>query len=149
MIRKPRPRKEREPDEFASHTPPSASDLWRSDGKARLTVPVQQPKDEPVRHEGYRRLVAALPCCLCGIEGFSQAAHGPSLGRGIKATDVETFALCADRPLTVGCHSQFDRYALWGAEMRRTMAEKWARETRAQIKADGNWPANLPAWEDD
>lgn len=39
-------------------------------------------KSAPVRNEAYRRAVASLPCCICGVPGYSQAAHG-SAGKGM------------------------------------------------------------------
>ena len=104
----------------------------RSDGAARMSVPV--PKAAPVRDEAYRRLVAALPCIHCGIAGRSQAAHGPALGRGIKASDLETFPLCADAPGRTGCHTAFDQYVLFDAEERRKMAALWAEQTRRLLR---------------
>ena len=43
------------------------------------------PKAAPVRSEAYRRAVATLPCAICGVHGYSQAAHGSEgKGMGIK-----------------------------------------------------------------
>ena len=94
------------------------------------------PKTRPVRDEAYRRLVAALPCVSCGAHGRSQAAHGPSLGRGIKASDMECFPLCADGPGRVGCHSRFDQYRLADRAERPSLAQRWAEQTRLQIKGE-------------
>ncbi len=93
----------------------------------------QHPKDAPVRDEAYRRLVAALPCIACGKRGRSQAAHGPALGRGIKASDLELFPLCADELGAPGCHTLFDQYVLFDATQRRDMAALWATQTRARL----------------
>lgn len=93
------------------------------------------PKDAPARDDAYRRLVAALPCIHCGRVGRSQAAHGPTLGLGIKASDIDLFPLCADDPGRVGCHAKFDRYELFDADQRREMAALWAARTRATIDA--------------
>ncbi len=91
---------------------------------------VQVLKSEPVSDESYRRLVAALPCIHCGRPGPSQAAHGPTLGARIKASDDDIFPLCADRVLELGCHTLFDQYVLFDAEQRREVAARWAYETR-------------------
>lgn len=81
-------------------------------------VPV--PKAAPVRSETYRRLVASLPCLLCGVEGFSQHAHGNAgKGMALKTCDLFAFPLCADRPGQRGCHSQLDQGALFPREVRR------------------------------
>lgn len=92
------------------------------------------PKDEPVRDEAWRRRIASLACSHCGIAGFSQAAHGPSLGRGIKADDRRSlFPLCCDRPEVVGCHFRFDNYQLCDAAGRHVLAAKWSAEARAAL----------------
>ena len=92
------------------------------------------PKADPVRDEAYRRLVAALPCIACGKAGRSQAAHGPALGKGIKASDLELFPLCADEPGAIGCHTKFDTYVFFKAEARREVAAAWAAQTRARLR---------------
>lgn len=100
----------------------------------RQVVPI--PKDEPVRDEGYRRLTAARPCSNCRVVGFSQAAHGPTLGAHIKASDADVFPLCCDRPEVVGCHGRFDRYELCDAAGRHVLAAKWAAENRAALEKE-------------
>lgn len=107
------------------------AEVRATDKRARLTVPI--PKARPARDEPYRRRVAALPCIHCGIEGYSQAAHGPTLGRGIKASDLETFPLCAARPGAEGCHAAFDQYRLFPAEQRIKVARKWAAATARRL----------------
>lgn len=106
------------------------------------------PKDEPVRHEGYRRLVAMFPCKNCGISGHSQAAH-PNTGKGMgtKTDDRLCFPLCADRPGVQGCHPKFDQHALLPKEVRQRLEVAWGADTRRQIEAKGLWPANLPRLE--
>jgi hypothetical protein len=92
-----------------------------------------RPKDNPIRDKSYRKRVAELRCIACGIEGQSQAAHGPTLGRGIKCSDLDTFLLCADSPGRIGCHRRFDQYDR-PAEDRRAQADKWAEQTRQTLK---------------
>ncbi len=94
---------------------------------------MMRAKSNPARSEKYRRLVASLPCSYCGIEGFSQCAHGPTLGRGIKGDDFMTFPLCCDRPGKLGCHTMFDQY-FWSAEARAELAIEWAQETRRALE---------------
>lgn len=101
-------------------------------GPSVMREPV--PKDEPVRDEEWRRLIATLPCSHCRIVGHSQAAHGPTLGKSIKASDADVFPLCCDRPGVVGCHYQFDHYQLCDAADRYRLAEKWAAEARAALE---------------
>lgn len=107
---------------------------------------VSAQKEEPVRSEEYRRLVAALPCILCGSVGSSQAAH-PNTGKGagIKADDRLCFPLCADTIGRVGCHTRFDQGAIFTKDERRDQETVWGLQTQAQIRADGDWPKGLPA----
>lgn len=101
-------------------------------------------KDAPVRSEAYRRLVAQLPCKFCGIAGYSQCAHANTgKGAGIKASDLDSFPLCCDRPGQRGCHSYFDQGALLGKEARRAIEPAWVADTQRQIHAMGIWPKKL------
>lgn len=109
---------------------------------------MMRPKSNPIRSEAYRRAVAALPCIRCGIHGYSQCAHGPTLGRGIKASDLDTFPLCCTRPGVVGCHVEYDQYTLGTHGFSRGLREQWARmfaaQTQRTIYEAGDWPAKLP-----
>lgn len=99
-----------------------------------MTSPqVTRPKAKIVRDKEYRRLVASLPCRACGIEGYSQAAHVPAEGKGIKQSDDEIFPLCCDRPGVWGCHKNFDNYEMWPADETRRIGRQWAAETRALL----------------
>jgi hypothetical protein len=113
------------------------------------TAAVPVPKSQPVRSESYRRLVAALPCIHCGIEGFSNHAHA-NTGKGVatKVCDLFAFPLCVDRPGVMGCHSMFDQHALFAKPARRVIEQEWARRTVRFIVAAGHWPAGLsvPDW---
>lgn len=103
------------------------------------------PKEKRTEHDGYRRLVAALPCAHCGIHGYSQAAH-PNSGKakGMKADDRLCFPLCCTRPGVPGCHFQFDQHQLIAGRPARQAAEQaWAQATATEIIAAGNWPADL------
>jgi hypothetical protein len=121
---------------------------------ARLTVKVNMPRADggadsipkaaPVRSEAYRRLVAALPCASCRIEGNSQAAHPPPTGKGIKESDLDCFPLCRTRPGIEGCHSDFDKYRLVPKADMRSLAGHWAADTRRLVKEAGAWPKALP-----
>ena len=114
------------------------------------TMAAPAPKVVPVEHEGYRRLVAALPCKLCGIAGHSQAAH-PNTGKGAgtKTDDRLCFPLCCDRPGVRGCHPQFDQHALMSKAARREIEPAWGADTRRQILAMNVWPKGLPLWSDE
>lgn len=101
-------------------------------------------KSAPVRNEAYRRLVAAMPCVICGMVGYGQAAHGSAgKGMGIKASDLELFCLCADRPGVRGCHSLLDQGALFTKAVRRELEPVWAADTQRRIQAMGLWPKNM------
>lgn len=104
----------------------------------------QVEKAAPVRNEAYRRLVAAMPCVICGMVGYGQAAHGSAgKGMGIKASDLELFCLCADRPGVRGCHSLLDQGALFTKAVRRELEPVWAADTQRRIQAMGLWPKNM------
>lgn len=114
----------------------------------RMSVPV--PKVVPVEHEGYRRLVAALPCIACGVHGWSQCAH-PNTNKAMagKTDDRLTFPLCCDRIGARGCHSQFDQGVMLRKSVRREIEPIWGQRTRAKIRAAGAWPTDLPAWNEE
>jgi len=125
-------------------------------GAFRLPEPVasapaaQVAKDAPVRSEAYRRAVASLPCAICGVPGYSQAAHAnQGKGAGIKASDLDSFPLCtvhpgADGRLVQGCHENFDQGALFTKAVRRELEPVWAADTQRRIHAMGIWPKALP-----
>ena len=103
------------------------------------------PKAAPVRSEAYRRAVATLPCAICGVPGYSQAAHGSEgKGMGIKACDLTLFPACCDRPGVRGCHGQLDQGALFAKSVRRELEPVWAADTQRRILAMGLWPKALP-----
>lgn len=105
-----------------------------------------QPKTEAIRSEPYRRLVAAMPCKACGIQGYSQAAHLPPDGKSVKQDDRLIFALCSTRPGITGCHVEFDQYRMFSHEVALTVGMAWAMDTMRAIEAAGDWPKNLPLW---
>lgn len=102
------------------------------------------PKENAVRSEPYRRLVAARPCINCGIHGYSQAAHPPPTGKSIKTPDTDCFPLCCTRPDNVGCHYMYDQNKMMPRDQMRETAQTWAQQTRETIRAAGDWPKNLP-----
>lgn len=110
-------------------------------------VGVAQPKTEAVRSEAYRRLVAAMPCKACGIQGYSQAAHLPPDGKGVKQDDRLIFPLCCVRVGIPGCHADFDQYRMFSHEAAMTVGMGWAMDTMRAVTAAGQWPANLPVYE--
>lgn len=103
------------------------------------------PKSEHIEHEGYRRLVAALPCKHCGVPGRSQCAHPNTDKAGGKKLidDRLCFPLCTDAPGIAGCHTKFDQGALFTKAVRREREPAWAADTRRAIRAAGKWPNGL------
>lgn len=118
--------------------------------RAMLSTPAAQVhKTAPVRSEALRRAVASLPCAICGMYGYSQAAHGSAgKGAGIKACDLTLFPACCDRPGVRGCHGQIDQGALFTKAVRRELEPVWAADTRRKLLALGLWPKGVPVPED-
>ncbi|WP_258007450.1 hypothetical protein [Alicycliphilus denitrificans] len=108
-------------------------------------------KENPLRSEPYRRLVAALPCEWCGIVGYSQHAHeNEGKGKALKVDDRRAMPLCAARPGAEGCHTAFDQYRLvpGGREAHVALGRAMAARTRKQIMEAGRWPVKLPLWQE-
>ena len=107
------------------------------------------PKVGHQRSEPYRRLVAHLVCAHCGIEGYSQAAHG-DFGKGlsIKADDRTCYPACAPHDGRQGCHYLIGTSGTYTREERRALDEQYGAQTRAKIINLGLWPAGLPMWSD-
>lgn len=109
------------------------------------------PKEQAVRSEPYRRLVAAMPCAHCGAVGYSQHAHlNEGKGAGLKVDDRRAMPLCCTRPGIEGCHAAFDMYRLvpGGRDGHRAAGAAWAAQTREAIGASGKWPPSVPKWVD-
>ena len=92
------------------------------------------PKFHYVRDKNRLKAVAALPCQLCGKQGETQASHSNQAihgkGRGIKASDIYTAALCKT------CHYQIDQ----GKEL--TARERDTLWTRAYLRTEKLLNAN-------
>lgn len=95
------------------------------------------PKSKPVRSEAYRRWIASLPCFCCGISGWSQCAHANGGGMGTKASDLESFPLCATRPGDVGCHMRFDLCIDIDKAERRELTEQYVRRAQQMAREAG------------
>ena len=134
----------RDPDRLRS-MPTVTPGAFRAPEPVASEPAARVEKSAPVRNEAYRRLVAAMPCVICGMVGYGQAAHGSAgKGMGIKASDLELFCLCADRPGVRGCHSLLDQGALFTKAVRRELEPVWAADTQRRIQAMGLWPKALP-----
>lgn len=102
------------------------------------------PKAAPVRSEGYRRVVASLPCAICGVAGHSQAAHANTgKGMGMKACDLTCFPACGPRPGMQGCHAALDQGALFLKAVRRELEPVWAADTMRKLWEMGLVPDSL------
>jgi hypothetical protein len=94
-----------------------------------------------VRSKKLLKLVASLDCQICGSGVCVQAAHtnwGGGKGRGIKADDNLTAALC------MSCHYDIDQGAKW-SKAERQLAWKVAHYKTVQLLVDINqWPVDIP-----
>jgi hypothetical protein len=102
---------------------------------------MQVPKHPYVRSKKLLRLVASLDCQLCGSGHFVQAAHtnwGAGKGRGIKADDNMTAALCAS------CHYDIDQGAQWSKRERQQAWWVAHKKTIDCLVDSGKWPVDVP-----
>lgn len=137
-------REARDPDRVRS-TPAAIPGAFRSPAQVSTAPAAQVSKEAPVRNEAYRRAVASLPCAICGVYGYSQAAHANTgKGMGMKACDMTCFPACGPRPGFQGCHAALDQGALFLKAVRRELEPVWAADTRRKVQALGLWPKNLP-----
>lgn len=83
---------------------------------ARTAIKTHRPKHE-VKQMGTasrRAFVRSLPCCACGVEGFSVNAHTTRRsGMGMKGKASDIVPLCGPRPMNRGgmydgCHYELD-----------------------------------------
>jgi len=97
-------------------------------------------KHQYVRSQKLLKLVASLDCQLCGSGSMVQAAHtnwGGGKGRGIKADDNLTAALC------MKCHFEIDQGSKLSKAERQ---ESWSlahRKTVEHLVDSGQWPVNI------
>ena len=133
----------RDPDRVRA-TPNVTPGAFRVPGPVASAPAARVEKSAPVRSEALRRAVASLPCVICGMPGYSQAAHGSEgKGMGIKACDLTLFPACCDRPGVRGCHSLLDQGALFTKAVRRELEPVWAADTMRRLLTMGLVPASL------
>jgi hypothetical protein len=100
-----------------------------------------RPKFNYFRSKKHLMNVASLPCQNCYIEGQTQAAHSNwaehGKGRGIKASDEFTAALCQ------ACHFELDQGARLTKEQRRDLWQMAYQKTVIRLKAGNLWPDEL------
>jgi len=96
------------------------------------------PKFKYFRSKKHLKNVASLACQRCGLEGSTQAAHSNRLihgkGRGVKASDEYTAALC------IRCHFILDQGSKLTKEERVDMWEKAHRKTIERLIELDLWP---------
>jgi hypothetical protein len=56
---------------------------------------------------------------------------------GTKASDLDTFPLCATRPGHMGCHQMFDLCIEMTKHERRELTAEYVARMQAKAKADG------------
>ena len=131
--------------ERVRHVPTVTPGAFRAPEPVASAPAAQVCKAATVRSEAYRRAVAGLPCVICKVQGYSQAAHGSDgKGMGIKACDLTLFPACCDRPGVRGCHGQLDQGALFTKAVRHQLEPAWAADTQRRIHAMGLWPKGIP-----
>ena len=142
--RQMRPKSEPNADRVRS-MPTVAPGAFRAPEPVASAPAARIEKSAPVRSEAYRRAVASLPCAICGMPGYSQAAHANTgKGMGMKACDMTCFPACGPRVGSHGCHAALDQGALFSKAVRRELEPVWAADTRRKLLALGLWPKGLP-----
>jgi hypothetical protein len=98
------------------------------------------PKMKYTRNANLLRLIASIPCQICGFH-LSQAAHSNwhgGKGRGIKASDEYCAALCQS------CHHEIDQ----GNELsKEERIEQWVFahiKTLHYLCVTDQWPPKVP-----
>lgn len=136
-------REQRDPDRVRA-MPAVTPGAFRAPQPVVADPAAQVVKTAPVRNEAYRRAVATLPCAICGVPGYSQAAHAnQGKGMGMKACDLTCFPACGPRPGFQGCHAALDQGALFLKAARRELEPVWAADTQRRLLAMGLVPASL------
>lgn len=102
-------------------------------------------KDDLVRSEPYRRLVASMPCVNCGLQGYSQHAHeNTGKAKGMKVCDLRAMPLCCTRVGVLGCHAEFDQYKLFSTKQEHVdKGREWVEQTQREVYERGLWPKNI------
>ena len=118
------------------------------------TGPIE--KENAIQHEGYMRLVRQLPCAHCGRPGsihnptqFCHADEGK--GKSIKTDCRRGYPGCGDDLASnrIGCHTLLGSTGKMPRTIVRILAAQYAAQTRKTIIERGQWPADLPLWQED
>lgn len=97
-------------------------------------------KHKYIRSKKLLKLVASLDCQLCGSGVCVQAAHtnwGGGKGRGIKADDNLTAALCQS------CHYDIDQGTKWSKAERQQAWNVAHYKTVQTLTDNGQWPVDI------
>jgi hypothetical protein len=93
------------------------------------------------RSKKHLKNVASLPCQICGLDGQTQAAHSNMAvhgkGRGIKASDIYTAALC------FACHHDIDAGHSLTKEQKQTMFLDALKRTWAELQVRDLLPIDM------
>lgn len=93
------------------------------------------------RSKPHLKNVASLPCQLCGSELYVQASHSNQAkhgkGRGIKASDEFTAALC------MSCHYEIDQGSKLSRDERRDQWDLAHQKTVERLVKLRLFPAEL------
>ena len=102
---------------------------------------IARPKHQYVRSKKLMEAYRKIPCQNCYIEGQTQAAHSNwaehGKGRGIKASDEFTAALCQK------CHTELDQGARLTKDQRRMLWQMAHQKTVNKLKGLNLWPKEL------
>lgn len=100
------------------------------------------PKTEYIRSQKLLKAVASLRCMHCGTSEGVQASHSNwaehGKGRGIKASDIYTAALC------LRCHFEIDQGRDLTKEQRKQMWVNAHKKTVETLVLNREWPSSIP-----
>ena len=100
-------------------------------------------KQKYFRSKKHLKLVASLPCQVCGTENQTQAAHSNwaefgGKAKSLKASDEYTAALC------LRCHYEIDAGAKLSKEERQLTWKAAHHKTVRVLTESGRWPVDIP-----
>lgn len=100
-------------------------------------------KERAIQHAGYMSAVRGMPCMRCGAPPRSYFCHSDQgKGLGIKTDCRRGWPGCSE------CHWLVGTSGILSRDERRQAEDDYAKATRAEIRASGKWPMNLPGWHD-
>jgi hypothetical protein len=119
------------------YAPPPAAPLQplsKAPNYAGATSGQSVEKAKPVRSLAYRRLIAAMPCAMCGIAGYTQACHADE-GKGLamKACDLTCWPGCGPHDGLPGCHWIVGTSGRFKRDVRRELESAFAAHAKAAL----------------